>query len=221
MDQVLKELTLYDLTGYLVPGVIIVWAASMVMHSARRRADTHHPELKLLTFILIAYLAGHMIQAVATPLERHVFRPLFWKSMPAQFADDKAFVARLEAAANRAFGPIADDSRRFLLCQTYIQVRRLDAYIAVMQARYAFFKGLTLAFLLATLAFAGDAVVEHRQRGRRKLARQPMHRDSRALAVAMLLASILSFVRLTEFEHHYADSVYRTFYVAEKLATQP
>ena len=208
MEQLLKELSLYDLTGYLVPGVVVVWALVYVANATLTHRAKDRIELPTLGFIFVGYIAGHMLQTVATFLEEHVltrfWNPLFWRPIDELYSAEPAFAANLNDAMKNTFANLAQD-HPFILCQTYLRVHGLDGYTDIMTARYAFFKGLTLALLIAFLAFVFEAVWSRRQarlRGRIII-----------VAALLLIATCLSFARLVRFEHYYVDGVYRTFYV--------
>jgi len=207
MEQLLKELSLYDLTGYLIPGIVVVWSVVFVMNAILFRRKRDYIKPSIFAIIVAGYITGHMLQTIATFLEEHLlpifWKSLFWRPIDQLYVNDPAFRDALNDAIKNTFVNVAQNGP-FILCQTYVRVHGLDGYTDIMTARYAFFKGLTLALFISCCAFALEAFWRRRQahRGRVFL-----------MAGLLLIATGLSFGRMVRFEHYYVDGVYRTFYV--------
>lgn len=218
MEQVLKELGLYDLTGYLIPGVVVVSALIHVANATVSSLKKDPIKRPVYEIIVVGYITGHLLQAVAAFLEDRllpiIWQPLFWRPLDQLYAEESAFREALKSAVKNTFANV--ESSPFILCQTYVRVHGLDAYTDIMQARYAFFRGLTLALFISGCALAYKWF---RRRGQ-------AHRGRVLIMSGLLLvATVLSVWRTFRFENYYVDGVYRTFYVATqsntKTATTP
>jgi hypothetical protein len=209
MEQMLKEISLYDLTAYLIPGVVVVWSMMFVTNAVLYRRKSDYIKLPIIAVIIAGYITGHMLQAVATFTEETVVskvwrEPEFWRTPETVYANDQKFAGAMTSAIKDRFGDLAD-KRPVYFCQTYLQARHLDAFAEILMARYAFFKGLTLALFISCAAFAFEVFWRRRQ---------PTHRR-RVLIMAglLLLGAGLAFWRAETFEHYQVDTVYRAFYV--------
>ena len=221
MEQLLKELSLYDLTGYLIPGIIVVWSVLFVMNAFLFRRKSDYIKPSTFAIVIVGYITGHMLQTIATFFEEHLFSIFrdseFWQSTDQLYANDPPFRDALNSAIKAVF--VSKDTlvnvaqhSQFVLCQTYVRVHGLDAYTDIMTARYAFFKGLTLALFISCCAFAVEAFWRRRMANRGRVF---------LMAVALLVATLLSYERLLRFEHYYVDGVYRTFYMGVMANTKP
>jgi hypothetical protein len=222
METVLKELSLYDLTGYLLPGVVVVWSLVYVADASRFRREKDRLELTTVVIIIAGYITGHMLQAIGTFLEQNVISSMFWQPPTQIYFNDPAFRDSLMEAIKNSFGYVAK-GKEFLLCQTYLQVHGLDAFTDIMQARYAFFKGLTLALFISCCAFVVESLIWYHRRTRLRglQGAAKRYRNMIIIAGVLFLATLLSFWRLMAFESYYIDNVYRTFYVGVKTGPGP
>jgi hypothetical protein len=170
--------------------------------------------------VVAGYITGHLVQAIASFLEQTLFGSwsLFWVPPNRFYASDAGFSDALSKTIAQIFGGVAQNSP-FILCQTYLRVHRLDAYTEIMQARYAFFRGLALALLISGCAFAIEGFLRYRHRHRQQ--HRQRHRSRIfVLAILLLIATVLSYTRMMRFENYYVDGVYRTFYVAAQANTK-
>jgi hypothetical protein len=204
VDHFLKELSLYDLTGYLLPGVVAVWSVLAVHEALRRKRNSPRLVLSIWVFLVVAYLAGHLVQTVASKF----FRLFPRAPISSLYASESVFQQRLEAEILNRFG-VQPDKKKLDLCETYLRLHGIDGYAEIMKARHAFFRGLTVSFLMALLAFVYKAGVE---RDKQADAMPERQRNSMLLAAVLVVAMILSLLRLREFDGYYTDAVYRTFY---------
>ena len=110
-------------------------------------------KLAVTFFIVGSYLTGAMIQATGSLLDRYVVHRTSKNTIELHYAAESVeFRKQLQDMVDEAFHkPPADQV--FNLCQTYSQIRGIDAYIQTMQGRYAFFRGLTIAFTIAGFSF--------------------------------------------------------------------
>jgi hypothetical protein len=216
MEQVLKTLTLYDITAYLLPGLVVVWSIMQAWAFAQRES-TASWSWKL---IVVAYLVGQLLQ-VAMSDERdwrnRVLKAPHLRELDEVFPDkigehgsvQLKFRQDLIAAINQAFNA-PSSSERFRLCEAYVQTRKLDSFIEIMHARYGFFRGLLLGFIISAAAFAIAALFRIRSW------RGPYQREwmtTLLLAVVCSGGAYLSALRTNDFEGYYSAAMYRTFYV--------
>lgn len=206
MEEILKQLSLYDLFGYLVAGAIVVWAVmGAVAACARSGAQAAPPVLNTAVFLVAAYIAGHMIQATASYLDKQMHDDRPRHTLETVYENEPNLRAQIEGALKEAFEVKLEHGERFKAAHTYIHVRTLDSYVEIMQARSAFFRGLTLALLIAALAFAVRFACDRKW-------------HNAALVVLLLVGSGISYSRYTVFDKNFVDHTYRTFYVDHKLS---
>lgn len=211
MEHVLKEVSLYDLTAYLIPGVVAVWSIMFVANAVLYRRKREHLKLPVIAVIIAGYITGHMLQAVATFAEESLLskvwrEPEFWQSPGTVYADNLKLSEAITSAVNGTFGELAA-RRPVYLCQTYLQAHHLDGFTEILMARYSFFKGLTLALFVSCCAFTLEAF------WRRRPQSHPHRRRVLIMAGVLLVGTALSLWRTEVFEHYQVDVVYRTFYV--------
>lgn len=206
MEQLAKELSLYDVLAYFIVGAVafcsIVLAVEAFLKRYHRRKQPilfrDHSKLAVFAFVVAAYILGNLIQAAVSitdnlinknKIEQHYSRP-----------EDAQFKTQLLKQVNDTFQtPPADQI--FNLCQTYSQVRNIDGYIQIMHGRYAFFRGLAIALIISLICFFLKSRWEHRQ--------IPIW-----LTVIFLLAIALSIYRAIAYNNYFVDHVYRVFYVS-------
>lgn len=159
---------------------------------------------------------------MASYVEEEYLRKYLWQSVegyycpqPGHQCAEPLLAQSLRYEINEHFGKNQTAFAEFMFCQAYLQARHLDSYSGIMQARYAFFRGLSLALSIATLLFAVKLIL-HRGHDDGLLP-VPVHRRPGVIVVTLLVATGLSCWRFVQFEGYYADSVYRMFYVASKL----
>jgi hypothetical protein len=213
MDQLLRALTLYDVTAYLLPGLIVVWAAIRAYAFIRKNA----PVAWSWKLVVGAYIIGQLLQVPMSD-EREwrkcLFTPIHSESLQDVFSKNEqpALGQKLNSTIEKAFkvaNPTPKES--FLLCAAYVQSRNLDSFVEIMHARYGFFRGLLLSFAFAALALAA-AVIHRRIYGWSNQYRREWW-ENVGLVVLCLLGASLSYVRSNDFNRYYAEGIYRTFYV--------
>jgi hypothetical protein len=202
MEQVLKELGLYDLTGHLIPGIIVVWMLIYVANAILHRQKSEPINRSVLEMIVAGYVTGHLLQAIGSFLEQ-LFRPsLFWRPLDQLYADDPAFRDALNDMIKKIFVNAAQKDP-IILCQTYVRVHDLNAYTDTMQARHTFYRGLTLALFISGCALVVEWFWRRRQAHRGRVL---------VMAGLLLIATGVSFGRMVKIDFYYVDGIYRTFY---------
>jgi hypothetical protein len=195
----------------LIPGLIVVWA----VRRALQLGDVADSGRALWQFIIIAYLTGQLLQTVSSE-QRHWLRAathlrsveqLFPDNQSGSFAQEKLIPALREAFGKN---PSTD---WFYLCESYLQVRKLDSYTEIMHERYGFFRGLFLALVISAVGLVLGEVI-FRTAGTR-----PTVKSKRDIFIAALclVGAPLSFLRMNDFDKYYGKATYETFYVDHKL----
>ena len=213
MDEILKVLTLYDITAYLLPGLVVVGS---VVGAARRAGWRSAPRWSW-KLVVVAYIVGQLLQVIASD-RRHWLScrvPVHLQKLDQVFPDGPdgraEFRVKLTEAINQTFDcPPAEDW--FLLCETYLQARKLDSFIVIMQARYGFFRGLFFSLVVAALAYIVALLVCARKRAEDDSA---WHKRITLLILFAVCAigAWLSWNRTADFDQYYAWGTYRAFYV--------
>lgn len=224
MEPILRVLTLYDIMAYLVPGAVVVVAVlySYDLLFAYHLIPGASAKRWYLSLIVVAYLFGTLIQGWASPIRRERPQNLGANPKPEDvFPRDPGFASALTEKINKAFqNPGKDES--FGLCEFYLQTRKLDSFVEIMRARYAFFRGLTYSLPCAALILAVGAVGRLWRRWRRDYPR-----DWESFFVPLLLAFLClagaytAKIRTNDFNFYYANSVYVTFYADYSVSDTP
>jgi hypothetical protein len=202
MEEFLKSLGLYDLVGYIVPGLIVVWAGLVFCRYHSKR----NIEIDTLTVVFAAFIAGHMIQAGASFLDDLLFRGNGRDTVNAVYKsdEDKAFREELLNALHKAFK--ADMSNRpdeLYLCEYYGRIHGRDSYTERFLAYRSLFRGLVIAMTLAMIA---PAYVFCRSK------KGPVKRTSGWICIVLLCCVGISFGRFLKFDDYWKKSIYWTFY---------
>ena len=144
VENILGEIALYDLIGYFVPGALVVWALISAL-GVGRNPPSITVAIGAVFFFGTAYITGHLIQTVASSLIHLEIE------INTLYKDEPWFKAELLRAHGERFGyaPGAGQASArpsekmiFKLSHTYAQVRKIDSYVEILQARLAFFRGL-------------------------------------------------------------------------------
>ena len=148
------KISLYDLFGYFFPGAILLIAITMTIPWSAK-ADTW------AVLILAAYLAGHVVQAVANiifPSRRRIATDM--KSVPKVIMDavDDELEALLFKDSLPAKKPELNDILKpfdkFLLCDTVLTQKGNIENRDIFVYREGFYKGLTVSFFIFFLGLA-------------------------------------------------------------------
>ena len=207
----MKTFDYYEFTGVLTPGVVALYIFSRIspasapfIHDAK---DFTLGQLGL--FVILAYVAGHLVQALGNLVEK-----MFWKpfgGMPTNWLLQKrqkllsdAQVAALPdkveeltgVTLSKAISDLADRDWFPITRQMYAAVaaagraQRVDTF----NGNYGLFRGVGTACLLC----AGFNMVIHGPAGW-------------PLSVGLLIAAILALARMFRFGRHYARELFVQF----------
>lgn len=221
MDQVLRVLTLYDITAYLLPGLVVVWvflrAAEFV-----QRSGPYSWSWKL---VIVAYIIGQLLQVLMSD-QRYWLScegPIHLRKLEQVFpdkpnADQTEFRKRLTEAINETFNePPPVPKEWFRLCESYVRNKKIESFVEIMQARLGFFRGLLLSLIVAAVALlAAMGVQRFCWEGRRNSRREWI--ENILLVLVCLAGAWLSYKRTNDFDRYYAETTYRTFYVDHVLS---
>jgi hypothetical protein len=155
------QLTLYEISGYLLPGTVVTAALAIVYLAIYFPTNSLTFDLRTteiwLTFLVLSYLAGHMAQAMGNILVKQ------WKwdaaevvaSLPQEIRD--AVTAKLKQKLGDKVGGLGG---RWLyeLCDDAILRSEKLGEREVYVYREGFYRGMFVGFLLLTLALAGLAI---------------------------------------------------------------
>jgi hypothetical protein len=209
------ELTLYDIFGYLLPGSVVViaivvtfWAVLWPLSSLPIPLTL--PALAVTFLLFVAYLSGHLVQAMANMVEK-------WSRGSRRFDEQIPLSGELEKLVRTAVAKHLEAPRdltageMYLLCdQTLVHNRSLgerDIFIY----REGFYRGnsVALAFLTCSLcarvAYSPAVIVI----GQRVVA---LHRNQLALAAAFTaFGAWLAYRRYLRFRQHKFQSCFLRF----------
>lgn len=193
----IDKLDAYELTGVVAPGSVLVFGAVLLFPAVRASLGLEGIDLGGLgLFVILSFVAGHLVQAFGNLLEVLVWRPFggmptAWVLRPDQRLLDSAQLGRLREACARELG--ADmaglDARRWaaLTRGIYCAVKargaaeRVDAF----NRTYGFMRGIGSAFLVLSAAV---------------VVREP---HAWGWAAAGLAAAALAFCRMVRFGERY------------------
>jgi len=150
------QVTLYDIFGYLLPGVVVFAALIILMWSIFWPSDTlviqsTLPTVELVGLLLATYIAGHLVQGLANVLESIVRRWNFLNEMPLSAELTKL----VRGAAASHFGKEVESlsSRElFGLCDQTLLHHGSPGEREIFVYREGFYRGIFVALCLLTLA---------------------------------------------------------------------
>jgi hypothetical protein len=210
LEQILKVVTLYDILACLVPGLILVCA----VHRSFQRRDNGYAGAGLWRLIIIAYVTGQLLQTVLSEQRLWLRQAVHLRPVERLFCKSPVFVQdKLIPALKGAFGDNSSEDW-FYLAESYLQVRKLDAYTDIMHERYGFFRGLFLALTLSGISLISGELIS------RYTGTSNNSKSKRDILIATLCfaGASLSLTRMNDFDKYYGKAVYESFYAAYKLA---
>jgi hypothetical protein len=203
MKDAMQQFTLYDVFGYLFPGVLSLfllvgfsgatWLASLLgdMQSA----------WGTITVLVIAYVIGHFWHALG-----NLLFPMGWAELRSIQGMDQSTVSLAKSKLARNTGLQEVGSPRVLLELCRAMSLRLNCYplTEVYIARQGFYRSLTLIFLAFTLALLVQVI----HAGQVCLWCEPLSTwQSLLVSAASLALCLLWFCRWLRFMRHEAREV--------------
>jgi hypothetical protein len=146
MARVFEQLNFYDIFGYLIPGAVVVGCALLLV-------DATFPDttsdlggvsgVELTGLLFLAYLVGHIVQAVARRIEPPL-NAIMWGGWPSEALlrpDDKRFTTEFKIALRKlvadryAIPDKASAGDVFAICYSYVIQngirRRVEAFLGL------------------------------------------------------------------------------------------
>jgi hypothetical protein len=225
MARIFEQLNFYDIFGYLMPGAVVAGCALLLV-------DAAFPDVAVdlgatsagewVGLVFLAYLAGHIVQAVARHVEQAINRVRWggWPSDAFLRPDNHRFTPEFKDSLRKVIGdqyalPETAFSREaFAICYSYVIQKGIRRRVEPFLGLCGLSRGMIVASAIAALLLAGGA------------AAHAVHGDATkdialfaAGAAAALLAALVFVERLADFSERFAEAVYRDFYVAHKGGT--
>jgi hypothetical protein len=219
---VIKQFNFYDIYGYLLPGLLLLgllWLPVGVITSSWPDQDLS----KALFLGALAYIVGHLIQTVASPLvpskltdsNHHLRAPSDLVLDRSNSFFSSSFKIRLAVQVATLFGldlAIAEDADgsgqvsgarqvAFFQARSYLIAKKAANYVEQFEGLYAMMRGLGCSFCVGAAYIAGWALA--------------FHRSCRfvSIALAILTASALALTLLSVWWHKPAIDVRWTRYL--------
>ena len=208
----MKTFDFYEFTGILCPGVVVIFSAAVIVPDFSpilRDQSVTVGDLGL--FVVLSYVAGHLVQAFGNLWETGIWR--MFGGMPTDWvrtrkgtllsAQQIAVVdARLKDQTGKALAELTEKEWFAVTRSVYAAVSAAGraARVDTFNGNYGLFRGLSAAFLfsavmvLATFAFKWSTVV------------------------ILLACSLLAITRMRRFGVHYARELFVEFL---RLPTAP
>jgi hypothetical protein len=210
----------YEVLGYLIPGIVVAWSVRVLADDVLGISDV--PEVpsstfEITIFFLFAPVAGFLIQALGRHIERHLINErdpqgkrryhsqLFRLAENTHYTPE--FKERFEEVAAKTFG-LPDGTREaFDLAYHYLLVNDKARVTDIFNSLYGMSRGLALTFCLAAVAQAILAA---------KVASDGGEAWQEPSAIALVLAAgvWLALIQARSFSMRFADSVFRGFLAA-------
>jgi len=230
MDNFKIDLSLYDFIGYIIPGAIVTWAGQVLAVDVLRlerwplkladNTTTAAATFATVLFIVVSFVVGHFVQAVAKSCEQFILNPgydaervgrkvLYEKPQERALGQgDERYTASFKSQLRAKMGDIAgfaptDKELLGLGCVALIQ-RDAAGKTEIFLAIFGLFRGLVVAMLFAAavqLTLTVDSLSLHESVAARK--------QASTLAGVFVVGFLYAIVRARHFYGVYYDAVYR------------
>jgi hypothetical protein len=213
-----KDFSFYEFTGVIVPGATLV--LGIALQSAKLRLLFIGESFgvgQLGLFVVVAYVAGHLIQSVGNQLERLLWlrrgMPSTWirRAKPPYLSDSQraALQDALPTLMGQKVPPLVElDLRacRGITGQLYARLQQAQRVqrVDIFNANYGLFRGIASALLVVAIVAAIN------------------HGIATAEFLVIAIAFVLALLRMHRFGVHYASELYRQALVlASEKSTPP
>lgn len=166
-DKMNLKITLYDIFGYVLPGIVFLVGIAILFWSVFY-PQTHLVPVKGTTatwvsFVVLSYFSGHMLQALGNLLMKR-FQSAENLLLTKNQADSlpEALVQSAKEKASSILGvDVKDISPEWLfrICDEMIVQGGITEDRELYQYREGFYRGLTIAFLVLSLSLTIRAIV--------------------------------------------------------------
>jgi uncharacterized protein YegP (UPF0339 family) len=202
LQSFLSELrvTLYDLFGYLAPGLVALTGLGLFFWAVLDPGLKPDGDLKAVVWtvlLLIAYLLGHVVQAIAKYIPGLNF------AIAENWGNDKTagkFQALIEAKL-KAKGLLpagADEKQTYRICDVVTVQKAETSERELFTYREGFYRGISVALLIVAVGLFARLI-----RGPATITLDKHHTADRWMLlfflVAVLVAAYLYFVRFEQF----------------------
>jgi len=156
--------TLYDVFGYLLPGVVAMLAILLVVWSAYLPAVPLAfmalPKQVWLLLVVLAYFAGHFVQALGNAFSDLLERPEERVFGEAADADCKALVKQAHSLAHASVG-VTNPAPMWMyrLCDATVLHFGTTDEREIFVYREGFYRGASVSFALLTIALLVRTVI--------------------------------------------------------------
>jgi hypothetical protein len=211
----MKSFDFYEFAGVLTPGAVVLYVVSRISPEVAPFIEGKDFTLgDLGLFVILAYVAGHLVQAFGNLVERALWKPLGgvptnWLLQKRQELLSQKQLTALPEKVKNLTGVILDKPITDLSAKDWFPITR-QIYAAVSVAgraqrvdtfngNYGMFRGIASAFILCAVF----NMVVHWPQGWR-------------VSLGLVIAGSLALIRMHRFGTHYARELFVQFLQLEK-----
>lgn len=193
-------ITLYDLFGYLIPGIVALSGIGLFFWAVLDPGLKPDGDLKAVVWtalFLIAYLLGHVVQAIAN------FTPGLNYSLVETWHDDSTAgpfkgVIEKKLEAKGLLPTDADQKQTYRMCDIVVTQKSATSEHELFTYREGFYRGMSVALILLAIGLFARLL-----EGPATITLDKDHTATRSMlffyVVATLVAAYLYFVRFERF----------------------
>ena len=201
----MKTFDFYEFTGVLCPGVVVLFSAALIMPEfAPIVRDQSVTGGDLGLFVVLSYVAGHLVQALGNLLENLIWwmfggMPTDWVRTQKHKLLTESQIVTIEQRLKEQMGkPLAD----LTAGEWYAVTRSVYAMVAnvgrvgrmeTFNGNYGLFRGLAAAFLFSAVILVATFTFKW------------------TTVVVLLACALLAITRMRRFGVHYAHELFIQF----------
>jgi hypothetical protein len=194
-----QNLSFYEFVGIIVPSVILLYSANLISGFIYKEQIIDFGKLgETAVFMIISYGFGHIIQSLGNIFENILWyllggMPTKWlthKNIFKKYIFEDALNDQIVKKVNRKFGENLNDYGK-LTYNLLFQLGKTNR-IDIFNGNYALFRGLSVTFLLITIAC--------------------FYFINWPTTIIAIIVFLLSTARMIRFGKYYATEIYQTFY---------
>lgn len=201
----MKTFDFYEFTGILCPGAVVLFTATLIIPEIGPIVrDQSLTVGNFGLFVVLSYVAGHLVQAFGNLLENGFWRifggmPTDWVRTRKHFLLTDAQVLVIEECLRDEMGKALSEHTANEWCavtsSVYSKVKNagLSGRVDTFNANYGLFRGLVAAFLLSIVIVGSTNYFNLK------------------LFIALLACSLLALARMKRFGIHYARELFVEF----------
>lgn len=193
-------ISLYDFFGYLIPGLIGLSGIGLFFWAVLDPGLKPDGDLKAAAWIalfLIAYLLGHVVQAISTFIPGLNYRPerTWWSD---DLAKPFRPVIEKKLKAKGLLPADADEAQTYRMCDVVVTQKAATSEHELFTYREGFYRGMSVALIILAIGLWTRLL-----RGPATITLDKDHTATRAMLffyiVAALVAALLYFLRFEKF----------------------